>query len=127
MSEPITISVRDLSAEHIGWRLSNVAQLAEVGEIDYRGRRALLWRYPAGDKEWAVERVGRELTMTPPPRPDPWEGVPMPGGYIVQRRGRSGHWFWSLPSAQKFAAHERERGLSVRIVHLSASGAEVVE
>lgn len=132
MSEPVTISVRGLTAEHIGWtaaageQVSTITHYAADTTVGWKGRRDLT-RY----------RIGDQITLTPPPPSDRWEGVKMPRHvYAVQwfRDAPIGRltpvkWFSTRSDAEAWVfKHFTREGDStpVRIIRLSADGAEVV-
>lgn len=89
MSEPITIGVRDLTAEHIGWTVNPEATIAAITEPDTLGCRGVLIQW-TDRTEWMTKSGGHVWKITPPPPPDPWaDEPPMVGGnaYAVQIKG----------------------------------------
>jgi hypothetical protein len=122
MSEPITISVRDLTAEHIGWTVNPEATIAAITEPDTLGCRGVLIQW-TDRTEWMTKSGGHVWKITPPPPPDPWEGVEQwvvitPNGWCNQ--------YGNEVDAQRCVAM-RGSGNGGRIIRVSASGAEVVE
>jgi len=139
MSDPIKISVRDLTTEHLGWIDEEGDSIAAVVgprsdgyyrvtyETSLPGDFVDFWWHPS-----------YALALTPPPPPDPWEGVPMPSeAWAVQwvkdapiGRLTPVRWCSSLSEARVWLFDNlaaREDAPLCRIVHLSARGAEVVE
>ena len=89
MSEPITISVRDLTAEHIGWRLRylSLTDMA-TGTVQWVQHfvDGTTIKHDGNQDPLRLE-VSAKVTLTPPPPPDPWEDVDleayMPAPFVV--------------------------------------------